>query len=195
MTTIEDAKKLALQQSFNPQLVSAGMPQRDESFDRWRHEIEDLLTEKEYNIRGYFWDPDAVDPANPKKKGTWVQKGEPRCNEIGAKVIRNAMSSVVNKISTLTVLDIDEINTQIRIMVLNLNRLFYLNHAKYKLKSPTDARNLLWDIGMFCFNGLKQSEGGASLKALAEMSQTIRHEGFQDQKKGGMFGIFKRGGG
>lgn len=141
-----------------------------EEFERWRFSIDDIIIEKEYNLLGFFWDKSAK-----KGEGAWVESGEARVNKVGAKAIISAMSTYVSKISTLTQLNIDEILMEVRMLATNLNRLFLLHHEKYGIKSPTDGQTLLWDIVWFAFNGLKQSEGGAAMKSLAEAGQTIRH--------------------
>lgn len=162
-----------------PQTIPIPVRANDD-FEKWRFDLEELLVEKEMNIMGFFWNPKAKDGA-----GDWEEAGEPRVNKIGAKAIRTVMSGVVNKVSTLTTLDIDEIMMEVRIVTLNLNRLFFLHHDKYGLKSPSDAQDLLWQMALFAFNGLKQSQGGKSLESLTSMSQTIRHIG--DQQKQGYF--------
>lgn len=144
--------------------------QRSDEFEKWRFDIEDILIEKEYNLLGYFWDKSAKDG-----EGAWVAEGEARVNKIGAKAIITAMGGTVNKISVLTQLNIDEIMMEVKILAMNLNRLFFLHHEKYELKSPSDAQDLLWQLVFFAFNGLKQSEGAASMKAIAEAGRTMRH--------------------
>lgn len=152
-----------------------GMPMRmvdssREEFEKWRFNIDDLLIEKEYNLLGYFWDKSEKDG-----QGAWMQKGEARVNEKGAKAIITAIGGVVNKISTLTQLNIDEILMETRMLAINMNRLFFLHHEDYGIKSPTDGQAILWDIIWFAFNGLKQSEGAAAMKSLAEIGPTTKH--------------------
>lgn len=149
-------------------------PAREE-FERWRFTIDDILIEKENNLLGFFWDKTANNG-----NGQWVQKGEAQVNEAGAKAIITAMAGVVNKISTLTQLDVDQILMETRMLAMNLNRKFFLHHEEYGIRTPTDGQSLLWEIVFFAFNGLKQSEGAAAMKSLAEAGQTIRHV-YQDQ--------------
>ncbi len=188
MSNDEEIQRMMGQGGSSPNIYS--VPQRSsDDFERWRFDIEDLLVEKEYNIMGYFYDPKALNEDG--SKGAWVQQGEPRVNEIGAKAIRTAMSGTINKISTLTNLEADEINTECRILMLNLNRLIFANHEKYGIQTPSDANDLLWQLAMFAFNGLKQSLGGMALKSLTDMSQTVRHYTDQGNKSRGFMGIFK----
>jgi len=141
-----------------------------EEFERWRFNIDDLLVEKEKNLLGLFWDS-----TENNGRGAWVKKGESRVNEKGAKAIITTISGVVNKISTLSQLNIDEIMMEIKMLHDNLNRLFFLHHDEYGIKSPSDSRAILWEIVFFSFNGLKQSEGAAAMKSLAEIGPTARH--------------------
>lgn len=146
------------------QMASTGR----EEFEKWRFNIEDILNDKEYNLRGYFWDRTAN-----KGEGAWVQKGIPRVNQTGAKAILSQIP--INKITSLTTLDIDEILVEVKTLAFNLNRMFFLHHDLYGIQSPTDGQALLWDIIWFTFNGLKQSEGAVAMKSLAEVGPTTRH--------------------
>lgn len=154
--------------------------QRTNEFEKWRFDIEDILIEKEYNLLGYFWDKSAKEG-----EGAWVAEGEARVNKIGAKAIITAMGGTVNKISVLTQLNIDEILMEVKMLAINLNRLFFLHHEKYGLTSPSDAQDLLWQLVFFALNGLKQSEGAASMKAIAEAGRTMRHIYIDEGQKGG----------
>ncbi len=170
---------------FQQDQVPSAVPMQDQSreeFERWRFNIDDLLIEKEYNLLGYFWDKTAKGG-----DGEWIQKGEARVNEKGAKAIITAIGGVVNKVSTLTQLTIDEILMETRTLAINLNRLFFLHHEDYAIKSPSDGQALLWDVIWFAFNGLKQSEGAAAMHSLAEGGQTIRHVYTEESSKGGGF--------
>lgn len=161
---------------MQPEPTPYAIPMQDvarEEFEKWRFNIDEILMEKEYNLLGYFWDKTAKNKDGTL--GSWIQKGEPRVNEAGAKAIITAMGGVINKVSMLTQLNIDEILMETRTLAINLNRLFFLHHVEYNIKSPTDGQALLWDVIWFAFNGLKQSEGAAAMKSLAEAGQTIRH--------------------
>lgn len=165
---------------------SYAMPVADynrEEFERWRFTIDDILVEFEYNLLGYFWDKTA-----DSGKGAWSQKGKARVNEEGAKAIIMEMGGIINKISTLTTLNIDEILMETRMLAINLNRMFFLHHDAYGIETPTDAQALLWHVVFFVFNGLKQSEGAIAMRSLAEAGRTIRH--VYTEQGGGKQGFF-----